>query len=268
LPKKGTLALVKKFQDGISILDNPEDADGRRRIRKEKFLEVLSYDLDGTGKDEGYTKEEIDYIQKYISQASIGSGSLMALVCKGKEECPYAQKCPLAQIDKAPSGKPCPVENILFREFLVRYMEDLQVDPSNMGELAYCRELSETEILLMRVNKQLGKSENSDMTSIQQSITKGGDVIENQIVSPLLDVRERLVKRRERILKLMVGDRQEKYKEAAARKVKDGGDITVLQSKKRALILDMQMKRELAKPDTEDKPLTPDDLLRDDEDGT
>lgn len=261
-----TTALAKRFEEGVSIINAPKDEDGKRKITKERFLEVLTYDLEGINDDADYTPAEIDYIKKYISKASAGTGASLALTCNGQEGCPFAHRCPWAQINKEPRGKACPLETILFTEFLVRYIEELKVDPTNMMELAYCNELAETEILIMRANKSLAKPENAEMVFMQESISKSGDVVSQATVSPYLEARDRLVKRRERIIKLMVGDRQEKYKEAAALRVKNTGDETVKQSKQRALIMEAQLNKiqslDASSENTKESThLTPDDLV-------
>jgi hypothetical protein len=187
-------------------------------------------------------------------------------MCTGGDTCPFASKCPWVTIKHEPRGKPCPIETVLFTEFLVRYMEELGVDPSNMMELSYCNELAETEILLIRLNKMFSQADNAKLVYMQPVMSKSGEVMDQMVVSPLLEARDRLVKRRERIIKLMVGDRQEKYKEASARKIKDNNDISVQQAKKRAMIIEAQIAKEITEKDqVEEDVLTPDDIFKEDE---
>lgn len=255
-------ALARRFEEGVSIISAPKDEDGKRRIAKERFLEVLTYDVDGINDDTGYTPEEIEYIRRYISKAATGTGSAIALTCPGRAACPFSHRCPFAQLKKEPRDKPCPLESALFTEFLIRYIEELQVDPTNMMELAYCNELAETDILIMRANKALAKPENSEMVYIQETVAKSGEIAQQMSVSPYLEAREKLVKRRERIIKLMVGDRQERYKKAAALKLKDNTDESVLQSKQRAMVYDAQIESERGKAEKASEDITtPDDLL-------
>ena len=255
-------ALARRFEEGVSIITAPKDEEGKRRIAKERFFEVLTYDVDGINDDTGYTPEEVEYIRKYISKVATGTGVVLALTCPGGAACPFAHRCPFYQLHKEPKGKPCPLESALFTEFLIRYIEELQVDPTNMMELAYCNELAETDILIMRANKALAKPENSEMVYIQETVTKSGEIAQQMSVSPYLEAREKLVKRRERIIKLMVGDRQERYKKASALRLKDETDESILQSKQRAMIYDAQIENERGKVEKVPEDVTtPDDLL-------
>jgi hypothetical protein len=263
-----SMALARQFEEGISVQNSSQTDLTQKKIQKARFLEVLAEDLEGVMVEEDYSPEELQYIRKSISKMSVGAGSTLALECKGLDICPFSDRCPFARIGKEPIGKPCPLESVLFAEFMVRFMEEFKVDPSNIVEVSFCNELAETEILLLRVNKSLAKRENADMLGELSQMTKSGEVIRNDVVSPHLEVREKLLKRRERVIKLMVGDRQEKYKEASARKVKDSQDSTIIQSKNRASILDVQLqnaqKDAVAASDTnrpKEDILTPDDLL-------
>ena len=266
--QKATLA--KKFETGISIMTAPEDNNGKRRILKDKFIEVLTYDIDGILNDDRYTADEADRIRKSLSRSSAAPGLAVTMTCPGAEKCPFDERCPFAREKKEPTGKPCPQEHILFTEILMRYMESLEVDPTNMMELAYLNELAETEILIMRANKALSRLENVELVQETTQLIQGQRVDVLQ-VSPHIEARDRLVKRRERIIKLMVGDRQERYKMQAALKKKDTSDESVDQSKKANRILNAQLTEQMDKAESdltkesEDSVIRPEEIMFEDE---
>jgi hypothetical protein len=103
----------------------------------------------------------------------------------------------------------------------VRYFEEYDVDPSNFTEVGYINELAEIEILLMRLNMNLAKVENAELIIDQTiGISHDGSPIVQKALSPFMEQKDRLQSRRSKIIKLMVGDRQEKYKKEAALKIK------------------------------------------------
>lgn len=133
--------------------------------------------------------------------------------------------CPLQQIGKAPIGKACLIETQLQNEWTRRYIEQYDVDPDNITEVSFCTELAEIEILLRRLNLSLAKPENSELVTDQTvGIGRDGTPVVQKQLSPFMETKDRLQNRRSKIIKLMVGDRQEKYKKEAALKQKTETD--------------------------------------------
>lgn len=115
----------------------------------------------------------------------------------------------------------CLVEVELMKRWITDYMEEFDVDPNNATEVAYVNELAELQILEMRVNMNLAKASNAELVTEQTiGVDRDGDPILQQHISPFMELKEKLSNRRSKIIKLMVGDRQEKYKKEAALKLK------------------------------------------------
>lgn len=107
------------------------------------------------------------------------------------------------------------------KEWTIRYIEEYDVDPNSMTEIGYANELAEIEILLMRLNMNIAKVENAELVIDQTiAISQDGTPIVRKEISPFMEMKERLQNRRSKVIKLMVGDRQEQYKKEAALKVK------------------------------------------------
>jgi hypothetical protein len=115
----------------------------------------------------------------------------------------------------------CLIEVELLKDWIIRYFDEYDVDPNNFTEIGYVNELAEIEIHLMRLNMNLAKAENSELVIDQVAgfSSDGTPVIQKQI-SPFMELKDKLQSRRSKIIKLMVGDRQEKYKKESALKVK------------------------------------------------
>jgi len=262
-------SLARKFEAGVTIDSAAEDDQGKKRISLEKFLDVIAYDPEDLGNIEQYTEDELDYVRKVMSKKLIGTGASAILKCPGSDSCSFATNCPFATIGKEPKGKDCIVETMLFTEMFKQAMHSFEVDPTNVVDVTYVNEFVTTRILLNRIDQGLGRMENAELVIEQEGETKGGDVYSYKEVSPHLEAREKLVRRMERITKLMVGDRQEKYKKAAALKQKDETDTSIEQARKAAAIINAKFEAEAKREQLEEKSgeevLTPDDILVDSE---
>lgn len=162
--------------------------------------------------------EQQKRLQKHMASMSTGAYAAVPLICS--EKCPFKQKCPLFLDKKAPFGLRCPIEELLLRKIVVQYIEEFDIDPSSRTELSLVSELAEIEIYQMRISSLMASSEEYAGLMITQDHagTMDGDIISKLEVNPLVDLKDRLMARRHRILKLLVADPQEKYKKQAALK--------------------------------------------------
>jgi hypothetical protein len=197
---------------------------GAGKLTRSNFFRFLGHNLDDYDNVK-LTKEEATKIHHHLQKLSTGSHAMIPMYCAG-DKCPFQERCPLQQVGKAPLGKQCLIENQLLKEWIVRYFEEYEVDPNNFTEIAYISELAEIEIMLMRLNMNLAKKENSELVIDQVvGIANDGETpLLQKNVSPFMELKDRLQSRRSKIIKLMVGDRQEKYKKEAALKVKIDAD--------------------------------------------
>lgn len=212
--------MTKKEKD---VVDSSLVRQEGQKITREQYYAFMRKDItDYT--DLVFSPAEIEKVTAFVQKLSTGAWSFLPMVCAG-DKCPAANRCPLQQIGKAPVGKSCLIETQLLNHWVAQYMEEYDVEPFNFTEVGYCNELAEIEILLLRINNNLSKPENAELM-IEQAIGFSGDgepIIQKQI-SPLVEQKDRLSNRRSRVIKLMVGDRQEKYKKEAALKIREAKD--------------------------------------------
>ena len=189
------------------------------KVTKSNYFRFLQHDLDNY-EDIELDAKEAKKIHTHLSKLSTGSAAMVPIYCAGSK-CPFAHRCPLVEIGKAPVGRQCIIEVQLMREWTVRYFEEYDVDPNNFTEIGYINELAEIEILLNRLNMNLAKPENAELVIDQVAhVTHDGTPILQKQLSPFMEQKERLQNRRSKVIKLMVGDRQERYKKESALKVK------------------------------------------------
>lgn len=189
------------------------------RLTRTNFFRFIGHDLDEYDEIK-VTPEQARKIHNHLLKLSTGSAAMVPMFCGG-QRCPFKERCPLFAIQKHPMGKQCLIEVQLMKEWIVRYFEEYEVDPNNFTEVAYINELAEIEIQLMRINMNLAKPEHSELV-IDQVVgaTNDGTPLVQKDISPFMELKDRLQSRRSKIIKLMVGDRQEQYKKEAALKVK------------------------------------------------
>lgn len=205
--------------------------DGLLHILDQSFSDYSEIEL---------TEAESAKLATTLKRLSTGASSFALLHCQGNQ-CPFASRCPLVQMSakgptegsqnpngKAPVGQDCLLEATLLRDAATSYIQEYQVDPVNFTEVNIVTELAEIEVLLWRINMQLSTGENA-LLVIDQTVgfdRESGQPITQQQVSPLFEQKQKLATRKSKLTKLMVGDRQEKYKKEAALKQKPDADAS------------------------------------------
>lgn len=189
------------------------------KVSQSHYFDFLRLNLDDYS-DVQYTPDEANRISTHLRKLSTGSSAMVPMYCSGPM-CPFASTCEFQKMNKAPIGKQCIIEVTLMKEWIIGYIEEYGIDPSNLTELGYANELAEIEIYMRRLKMGLAKPDNLEIV-VEQTVGIGNDgtPITQKAISPFMEEIEILQNRRSRVIKLMVGDRQEQYKKEAALKVK------------------------------------------------
>jgi hypothetical protein len=238
---------------------------------KEGLLHILDQSFSDYSEIE-LTEAESAKLSNTLKRLSTGASSFAMLHCQGSQ-CPFASRCALAQMGKdqvhphgkAPVGQDCLLEATLLRDAVTSYIQEYQVDPVNFTEVNIVTELAEIEVLLWRINMQLATGENA-MLVINQTIgfdRATGQAIVQQQVSPLFEQKQKLAARKSKLTKLMVGDRQEKYKKEAALKQKPDADASSQMSdvKKQLQALQNKLKVQNGTPVIDAELVSPEDFM-------
>lgn len=225
------------------------------------------------------TEKEAAQLSNTLKRLSTGASSFALLYCQGSQ-CPFAARCALVQMGrdekhphgKAPVSQDCLLEATLLRDAVTSYLQEYQVDAANYTEVNIVAELAEIEVLLWRINMQLATGENA-LLVINQTIgfdRATGQAITQQQVSPLFEQKQKLAARKSKLTKLMVGDRQEKYKKEAALKQKPDSDASSQMSevKKQLQALQQKLKVQADSSILEGEILSAEDFIQTESDKT
>lgn len=201
---------------GISITDEG-------KLIETKMFEFLRLDPDDYG-DIVLSKEDAEKVHKRLIGVKWGGAAAKTpLYCAGEHVCPFAEDCPLVEIQRAngetvvPVGRKCPIEKELIAYWAAKYMQSFKIDPDNQAEVSLVTELAELDIFDYRASLILSRAENAEMTQeIVVGVDSEGRPISNEEIHKAFEIKERVKKRKQAILESLVGTRKEQYKRDAA----------------------------------------------------
>lgn len=256
----------REEKESVSLAGYSTTTSGK--LTKSNYFRFLNLDLDDYS-DIQMTPHQAKRISSHLNKLSTGSHAMVPLSCSGPS-CPFASHCVLQKEGLAPLGRQCLPEVHLLKKYSVQYFEEFDVNPDNFTEVGYISELAELMILEMRLNMNLARPENATlMIDEPVGADREGVPIYKLAISPMIELKEKLSNRRMKIVKLMVGDRQEKYKKEAALKLRIDEDpsskMATMARELGSLQRNLTRMQDEAKTATFSKILTPEDLMSEDE---
>lgn len=216
------LPVLKESDNAVEIHLSGTAITEAGKLTKHNYFKFLNMDIDDYT-DISFTPEQALKVRGHLAKMSTGHTAMVPMICS--PQCSYRDRCVFYKMNKAPFGRSCLLELNLLREWTTAYFEQYDVDPNNFTEIGMINELAEIEIYLWRLSMNLARAENAEL--IQENIvgfTPQGSPLTVKQISVALEAKEKLYNRRAKIVKLMVGDRQEKYKREAALKVREESD--------------------------------------------
>jgi len=148
-----------------------------------------------------------------------GAAAKVPLYCAGEKICPFSEECPFVEIAKVPVGRKCPIEVELMAFWTARYMKEFEVEPENHSEVGMITELVELDIYDLRASMILARPECAELTKdVVVGVDGEGKPIVNKEVHKAWELKERVKRRKQKILESLVGTRKERYKRDAALK--------------------------------------------------
>lgn len=254
---------VSNIVSNITDIVKIEKTEEEKNLARRNLASSLAYPSEEY-QDLVFTEEEVNRLRQRFTYLSSGATASSTLICAG-ELCKFKNNCLFWTMGKAPVNRPCLLESNLLSEWRRKYIEEYKIDPDSFTELTIVNELAEIETMLWRVNQSLALHANSEFVQDNiKAVDREGSVYSEKAVSAYFEVKERLSNRKAKLIKLMVGDRQEKYKMAAAMKQKDASDPSVaLATAKRELkqLIDKAKSKQIPSIDTDS--VTPDDIIKD-----
>lgn len=202
----------------VKINDSKED----RQLEFFNSLQEDSYDQ--------YLKkipsDKLTRIKKSINRIQTGVHASAPLTCLGPDNCPFIKKCPIPTVqasgvldkgspDDYPLGKECIMEKFYAEQKIVDYLKYLDVDPNNPVEMSIVNELALIDLYKNRCLFVLSngdrKGEGRDFLMVDVTgFNENGDRAETTKLHPVIDMIDRLEKRRERWLERLMETRKAK----------------------------------------------------------
>ena len=233
-------------------------------LTRSNYFRFLEHNLDDYT-DIEFTPKQAKKVHAHLLKLSTGASAMTPMYCGG-EICPFSDRCVLFGMNKHPLGKQCLIEVELMRQWTVDFMEEFDVDPSITTEVAYANELAELAVLERRVNMNLARASNAELVVDQTvGVDRDGDPIMQKVISPFMELKDKISNRRSKIIKLMVGDRQEKYKMEAALKMKLEDDpsskMAAMRTKLESFARQLNTMETDARSSTDGGTMSPEDII-------
>lgn len=170
--------------------------------------------------------DKLSKIKKSVKRMQTGVHASAPLTCLGPDNCPFIRKCPIPTVnfdgtlDKGqpsdyPLGKECVMEKFYVEQKIVDYLQYLDVDPNNPVEMSIVNELALIDLYKNRClfvlanGDKKGDGRDFLMTDVT-GFNENGDRAETTKLHPVIDMIDRLEKRRERWLERLMETRKAK----------------------------------------------------------
>lgn len=199
--------------------------DDSKEARQEDFFKSLqeeSYDNYLTKIPEA----KLNRIKKSVNRIQTGIHASAPLTCLGPDNCPFIKKCPIPTVnpngtlDKGdpedyPLGKECIMEKFYVEQKIVDYLTYLDVDPNNPVEMSIVNELALIDLYKNRCLFVLSngdrKGEGRDFLMVDVTgFNENGDKAETTKLHPVIEMIDKLERRRERWLERLMETRKSK----------------------------------------------------------
>jgi hypothetical protein len=209
------------------------------------MFDILEIPLDDYS-DIEFTEPEVRRIRMHVMKMKTGIQAMAPLLCAGPVKCPFRYRCPIVDrglrttngkdidfhnqdVKKFPLLRQCIFERELLDYQRRRYIEEYEADVESPTEMSMINKLAELDLYEMRATMVLAhgddKGEGLDLLKNQvTSVSMTGEEIMRMETHPAFELKERIHKMRDDVLRSMVGTRREKYKQAAALKKQDFSD--------------------------------------------
>ena len=207
-----------KFKNNFEVIAPPTAAQALAEINNldDDYLSYLS-----SLPDKVQTK-----IKNRINATRNGIHAVAPLTCSGPQNCPFIEKCPIPNRDSEgelefgpgsnyPIGMECVLESIFMRQKITDYMQHLKVDPGNPVEVSIVGELALIDLYKNRCLMVMSSGDRSgqgkDFMRIDiLGFNENGDTAEQAKIHPVIEVMDKLEKRREKWLDKLMETRKAK----------------------------------------------------------
>jgi len=157
-------------------------------------------------------QRKVDAITVELQQrrSTHGMFANVPMLCNG-EQCPFALICGAWQAQEAHIGDRCVPEIALVMTNTDRYLREFGIDPNkddHFADFTLVKELVAIEVMIERCEKRL--SLEYEVVDVPVLATKNSEVYTKKEVNASLDIRDKHMRRRHEILRLLQATRADK----------------------------------------------------------
>lgn len=171
-------------------------------------------------------KNKLERIKRSVGAIKSGVHASAPLICMGPDKCPFIKKCPipdrskdgeliLGEVSNYPIARECVMEKFFVEQKIVDYLKYLDVDPTNPVEMSLVNELALIDLYKNRCLLVLaqGDKKGDGRDFLQVDVTgfnENGDRSESTKLHPIVEMIDKLERRREKWLEKLMETRKSK----------------------------------------------------------
>ena len=201
--------------------------DEAKELRQVEFFETISKSGDEYSRYlDKLDKKKLARVKQSVSNIKSGVHASAPLMCLGHEKCPFIKRCPIpdknedgsldyGEVSDYPIGRECVMEKFFVEQKIIDYLKHLDVDPSNPVEMSIVNELSLIDLYKNRCLFVLseGDSKGNGRDFLMTDVTgfnEYGDRSESTKIHPVVEMIDKLERRREKWLDKLMETRESK----------------------------------------------------------
>ena len=133
------------------------------------------------------------------------------MLCKA-DECPYAEVCPLIEMELAPHGERCPLEIARIIQKYEDYTRELHIDTEkgNIIDLTLIKDLIDLDIQITRADNKLAIDGDFIQDNVVGISEHTGEAITTPAIHKAVEYKDKLLKKRHDVLQLLHSTRKDK----------------------------------------------------------
>lgn len=219
------LAQSKKYLNGIPNscdISFPGQFSTTKKNSYEEWVSKLS-------------SEEIQVAALRMSSILWGNIVVLPQICPNLSKCVHSHVCPFS--DRPPVGKACPMEQAYIMDKMTKLKKQFDVEGVAETEFMLLNKLVELDLYDLRINSMMAKEETQKpLISRIAMVSADGVPIYQDDINPLFELKEKIGREKSKLLTILVGTPQERYKKAAALKEQGSDKISGLNDRLEKLV--------------------------------
>jgi hypothetical protein len=230
-PASSAAILVSKLSEKA---DSVDDAHLVRQNQLKERLQTSTAQYEYLTKR--YSEKKLEKIRKSLDAYKYGLNAAAPLICMGPERCPFFQACPIGEgvkieslgdgpikripiyddIEDFPVGDQCIAEKVFIEQRLLDYVDEFDVDPNRPSELALINDLAlvdlhkQRAVLFMASGDREGEGFDFQKVDVMYDSDSGAEIGRAYKEHPIMQIIDRLEKRRHKILEELIATRKAK----------------------------------------------------------